>query len=292
MIEPGSAQWQRVITPSKVPAILGVSKFDSPFRCWHRMAGNLEPEPDNQRFRLGHALEHALHYMWLDENPGWQLSPDGVQIIGDSTRFGFDYICTLDRRARRGSSRRVVQFKTVRDLDDWGEWDTDEAPAYVVAQVITEMAFSGYTAQPASVAVLGPFYEPRFYSIPWSASTWSKLLPHLQNWHVSLQTGEPPELDDSFATYDCLRELHPDIEESGEGAEVQIEPSHAELIRTAHANHKLAEQQLTGEKSKLLELMGRAKYAKVGDDVVGRRQRSNRNSVSLTILKPKTEGTS
>jgi hypothetical protein len=283
MIEPGTPEWQSVITPSKVPAILGVSKYDSPFRCWHRMAGNVAGEPPKPEFDRGHDLEPAMALMWRRLHPGWQLSPGEVQMIsGGADRFGFPYVCTLDRRARRGRARRVVQFKTCRDLDDWGELDTDEAPPYVVAQVITEMAFSGYTAHPASVMVLGPYFDARCYTIAWQPSLWVKILARLREWHVSLKLGEPPELDDSVATYDALRQLHPDIEP---GAEVHLEPADVARLRLVHANAIEAERQLQAERNQLAALMGSAQFAMCGGEKIARRQGSK--SVSLVIVKPK-----
>jgi predicted phage-related endonuclease len=284
-VEVGSEEWLRTITPSKVPVILGVSRFDSPYRLWHRMTGRVAPEPENDRFDMGHDFEPAMAAMWKRRNPDWQLSPGEVQLPVPAMRFGFPALTTLDRRARKGRARKVVQFKTVRDMDEWGEYDTDEAPAYVVAQVITEMAFSGYTAHPASVLALGPFYErPRLFNIPFQPRLWATILPRLQEWHDSMRLAEPPDLDDTVATYDCLRQLHPDIEE---GAEVLLEPADAERVRIAHANHELAKAQLQADKNWLLDTMGKAQYAKVGTDVVARRQRGSHGSVSLVIPKPK-----
>lgn len=284
-IEVGSPEWLRLITPSKVPVIIGASRFDSPYRLWHRMTGRVQPEPESDRFDMGHDFEPAMRAMWRRRNPDWQLSPGEVQLQVPADRFGFPALVTLDGRARRGRSRRVVQFKTVRDTDEWGDYGTDEAPAYVVAQVMTEMAFSGYTQHPASVLALGPFYErPLVYNIPFSPRTWAGILERLQEWHASMALDEVPDLDDTVATYDCLRELHPDI---SEGLEVHIEPNDAARVRIAHSNHELAKAQLQADKNYLLDLMGNAQYAKLDGEVIARRQRGSHGSVSLVIPKPK-----
>lgn len=284
-VEVGSEQWLRTITPSKVPVILGVSRFDSPYRLWHRMTGRVAPEPENDRFDMGHDFEPAMAAMWRRRHPDWQLSPGEVQLQVARERFGFDALVTLDRRARKGRARKVVQFKTVRDMDEWGDYDTDEAPAYVVAQVITEMAFSGYTQHPASVLALGPFYErPRVYKIPFNTRLWANILGRLQEWADSMALAEPPDLDDTVATYDCLRELHPDIDE---GTSVELDPSDAARIRIAHSNADLAKANLQADKNYLLDLMGRAQHAKVDGEIIARRQRGAKGSVSLVIPKPK-----
>ncbi|MER2224040.1 MAG: hypothetical protein ABS976_20875, partial [Rhodococcus sp. (in: high G+C Gram-positive bacteria)] len=43
--EPGSPEWLKLITASKIPSILGISRFKSQFSLWHEMAGNLPSEP-------------------------------------------------------------------------------------------------------------------------------------------------------------------------------------------------------------------------------------------------------
>lgn len=282
MIAPGSPEWQAVITPSKVPAILGVSKFDSPFSCWHRMAGNTPPEAPKAEFDRGNDLEDGIANMWRRLHPGWQLSPGAVQFSDDGARFGFEYLCTLDRRGRTGRARKVVQFKTCRDVDTWGEVDTDEAPPYVVAQVVTEMAFSGYTSTPASVALLGPFFELRCYTIPFIPRLWNSILGRLQEWHASLKTGEPPELDDQPATYECLRQLHPTIIPD---STVHLDPSFVQRLRIVQANAEEAARQLQAERNALAAVMGDAQAAYCGGEKIARRQGSK--TVSMVVIKPK-----
>ena len=41
---PGSDEWLRRVTASKVPAILGVSRFKSQYTLWHEMAGLVDVE--------------------------------------------------------------------------------------------------------------------------------------------------------------------------------------------------------------------------------------------------------
>ena len=69
-IAPGSPEHMRMITPSKVSAILGISRFTSPYRIWHQMRGNLPPEPASEIFARGHDFEPAMAEIWRREKDG------------------------------------------------------------------------------------------------------------------------------------------------------------------------------------------------------------------------------
>ena len=72
---PGSAEWSRMITASKVPGILGVSRWTSQFAAWHELAGNVDHPPMNaDRAAWGHIAEESLAKWWLHNNPGWHLN--------------------------------------------------------------------------------------------------------------------------------------------------------------------------------------------------------------------------
>lgn len=278
VIAPGSPEHMRLITPSKVSAILGVSRFTSPYRMWHQMKGLIDPEPHKDIFAVGHAFEHALAALWKSENPGWQLSPDEVQIVRED--LGFPALVTLDRRARRGKARRVVEFKIARSLDDWGDDFTDAAPADYVAQVTAQMMFTGYTRHAAHLMVMGPFFKHHTYVIEYDAGIADVILTRCQQFYDSLQADEPPPLDDSIATYSCVRELHPDIEA---GAEVQLDPSLAAEFVTAIADQKDAERNLRGIKTQVLDAMGVSEFARVSDLIVAKRAPHASGSVALNI---------
>lgn len=279
-IQPGSPEWQKLITPSKVAAILGVSRFESPFRLWHRMKGNVDPAPPSEIFDLGHDFEPAMAAMWKRRNPGWLLSPGEVQIVVPAERFGYPAAVTLDRRARRGRARRVVELKTARDLSQWGDFFTDQAPADYVAQVIAQMAYTGFTDHPAHLMVLGPYFEAHTYEIPFDEGIADAIHSECRLFWESLADDTPPPLDDSLATYSCLRELHPDIQS---GSEVQLDPLLAAEFATAVADQKDAERRLRGIKTQILDAMGVSEFARVSDLMIAKRAPHASGSVALNI---------
>ena len=276
MIDPGSAEWLGLISPSKAAAILGVSRWESPYSLWHRMAGLVDPEPPRDRFAVGHAMEHALAALWRTEHPDWQLSHGEVQIRHG--RFEFPVVCTLDRRARRGHWRRVVEMKTAEDLYAWGDPRLDgEAPADYVCQVTTQMHFSGYTEHAAHLMVMGPRFRHRTYVIEYDPELGNYIEHRCAEFWKSLQNNVVPDLDDTVSTYECVRELHPDIED----IDVQLDPVLAADWLAADRAHKASEAAVRGLKSRVLDAMGTARTASCGGLTIGSRRPHAKGSIAL-----------
>lgn len=285
-IAPGSPEWLALITPSKVAAILGLSRWQSPFALWHEMAGLVEPDPvtaDKQKtFDAGHAFEAALAALWKIENEGWQVSPGEVQIAGPDS-IPFPTMATLDRRARRGKARRILEFKTARSLEDWGDDFTDDAPQDYLVQVQWQMHVTGYTQLPAHLMVMGPFFQWHTYEIPYEPDLCSAIEQRCAAWAKSIADGNPPDLDDTVPTYDCVRKLHPDIDGSTAiiPRDLAIDYLETDIAR------KKAETEARGAKSAFLAAMGDARYAETVDGTRIADRRPGRGDNVSCYPKPK-----
>ena len=287
-IEPGSEQHTSMISPSKVAAILGFSRWQSPFGLWQEMKGHVDPDPPKDIFAAGHQFEHTAAQMWRDDNPGWKLSPGEVQFVIDPEHFGFPAMVTLDRRAVKGRSRRVAQFKIARELSDiekFGDDLTGDAPPDYATQVFTEMLFSGFTHHAGHLLVIGPFYNHRTYEIHYDASTAAGLIREIGTFWRSLQADEAPDLDDHVATYQTVRKLHPDIDPD---TSVQIDPALAVDYLTLLADQKDVERRLRGVKTALLDAMGDTETALVGSVKVAKRAPHASGSVALNAARKTT----
>lgn len=280
LIQPGSPEHMRLITPSKVSAILGVSRFTSAYRIWHQMAGLIEPEPPKEIFALGHDFEPAMASIWKRQNPGWRLSADEVQIVVPTERFGFPAAVTLDRRASRGRARRVCEMKTARDLSQWGDAFTDQAPADYVAQVTAQMLFSGYIDYPAHLMVLGPFFEAHTYVIEFDALVAATIVSRCKAFYHSLQAGVPPHLDDTVSSYQTVRELHPDITPD---SVIEVDPELAVQVLQLDVALKDTERATRGHKSLLLDAMGNAQTAMCGGVKIADRRPHAKGGVALAL---------
>lgn len=282
-IAPGSEAHSRMISPSKVGAILGLSRWESPYRLWHRMKGLTPPEPPKDAFDLGHDVEPFAANLWRRRNPGWRLSPGEIQFVVDPDHFGFPAVVTLDFRAVRGHFRRVLQCKMARDANDLEKFGDDlsgDCPPDYWTQVLAEMIFSGFTAHPGHLLVLGPYYSHRIYEIEYNAAAKDEaafVIEECRAFYNSLQGDVPPDLDDTVATFDCIKEQHPEID----GTTVELTRAQAAEYAVAREQFAAAEADLQLEKNRLLKLMGNAQYASIGGIQVARRQPGSKGGVSF-----------
>lgn len=290
LIEPGSPEWLESISPSKVAAIAGKSRYESPYSLWHRMKGFIDPEEPRDEFATGHAWELSARELWkLDgRNHGWRIGTAGRQYVVPRHVFGFPALVTLDRMASRGTWRRNVQIKTTGSLEDWGDEYTDEAPADYLIQVLMEMGFVAaatgndtWTRNEGHLFVLGPRIRQRhLYVVPWRQGVFDNLVDRCRDFYASLQQDAPPPLDTHKATYECVRYLHPDITR---GASVKIPHGLVTEYRAANQAVKDDTEWLRGLKTRVLDVMGNAQYAQVGDTTVADRRNHASGSVALVV---------
>lgn len=285
--QPGSDEWLRLITPSKVAAIVGVSRWESAYGLWMRMTGRIPEQPPQDKFAVGHAWEPSARELWkLDgRNHGWRISSKGVQYV--TNEFGFPAAATLDRRAslrgRGPKYRRVVEFKITGSYEDWGDDYTDNAPADYLVQVLMQMAMTGWIHNPGHLMVMGPTIHKRhIYEVEWRPDLVDSFMHTCRLFHQSLASNTPPPLDDHKATYECVRLLHPTIER---GVVADVSPGNITQLRAAKEQAKDAEVWERTQKTILLDAMGGAQYARIGDTIVADRRNGSHGSVALVVNK-------
>ena len=274
---PGSPEWRGMITASKVPVLLGLSPWSSPYALWHEMYAGLEPPAlEGDHLRWGHIAEQSLVDWWLDANPGWQANSG--EITYTDPGLPFPNAVTLDRRARRGRRFHIIECKTTRDMDQWGRpGDPDSVPAHYLAQVIFQMGVSGI--HEASVVVLG-FGAPEIHEVEWDEDVWASIVAACTRWHQTGVAGDPPPLDDRTATYDAVRGLHPDIDRD---TDIQIDHDEAVALLDALEDEAAAKAAVVAAKTRLLDQMGTARRALVGDTTIATRTPGRGDSIPLRI---------
>lgn len=281
---PDSAEWHAArrngIGASEIAAVVGLSPFESAFSLWHRKAGNLPgPDPSNPLFYWGHALEPLVADRFADAHPEFWVMEVGTYRHGER-----DWqFANLDRALYPTSGvgvdtppLGVLEIKTTRYGDNWGPHGSDEVPVHVRCQVMQQMDVMGVPF--AWVAVLIGGNDYREYQIDYDEDDAYALREAGAAFWASLQTDTEPPIDASFATYEAVRELHPDID----GAlEVEIP---AELHDAYHFTKQMADSYADEHrevKSKVLAAMGNARRALVDGTPVLRRQPGRGGSVSL-----------
>lgn len=132
----------KFIGGSDAAAILGVSKWKTPFQLYQEKIGALVEESNPDRDRVlsrGKRLEPIVVEMLVDE-----LQADGhdVQIIARNERYQDAehpfLACELDLEMRIDGEELNGEIKTVHPFaaKDWGDEGTDEIPIYYAAQVM------------------------------------------------------------------------------------------------------------------------------------------------------------
>jgi len=214
--DPGSPAWMTKMTASKVAAVLGLSPWESRYSLWHRMAGLLEPELQDDDMTRGHYLEPAVAHWFADQHPDL--------IVGDGGPWQHPardwQAATPDRLCYAGPVRdddagpvALLEVKTSLYSDEWGEPGTDEIPPYYRAQVVWQMDTLGLSIAHVAVLLLqaGRFAE---YRVDYNPTEAEYIRDEAREFLNSLPGGpaeQVPSLDEHAATYAAVRKLHPDI---------------------------------------------------------------------------------
>lgn len=201
--KPGSAEWLRYMTASKIAAVVGTSPYESRFSLWHRMHGDLEPQPQTDVMTYGHYLEPVLLQWFADQHPSFDVNP-GRWVERDgwagatpdgSYRLRDDCDADLD----------IVQAKTSRLSWEWAAG----VPAGYYDQVQWELWVTG--AQRCYV-VADISMEFREFLVERDNDRIELLVAEARAFMDSLKAGVAPALDGSEHTYQAIRQLHPDID--------------------------------------------------------------------------------
>lgn len=281
--KPGSRAWMQQISGSKIAAIMGVSRWETPYSLWHKMNNNVKPEDDSYTFRVGHAMERALAELYLMERNAlgdynWRLSVGEVQYT--RTDLPFPNTATIDRQASCGRRYRVLEFKTFRSSEKWGDPTGTKLPVDYHMQVNWNMGITGFTKTPAHLMAMGPFFETFLYEIEFDEQLFNHQVEMAAAFYGSLELGIEPPCEGKVADLTVLKKLHPDIHG---GEVVEVDSDLARRFMDSQKALKVAKQEADVAKTLLLEKMGKAEIAQVdGSDFAKRYQ--VRNSVAVKAL--------
>ncbi len=252
---PGSPEWLRLMTASKIAAVVGLSPWESRFSLWHRMAALIPPEPDSDVKRRGHYLEPAVVAWWADQHPEASVRDASTWTHPDDARFA----ATPDRLAVFGEHVACLEVKTSSVPDEWGADGSDDIPPYYKAQALWEMECTG--TRICHVALLDTYLTFREYVVHYDPEDAAFLRAEATAFMDSLPWGEKPQrpdLDAHGATYEAVRHLHPEIEPR----DVELTPEVAAAYCTARHQLRAAEHEATRTCALVADLMGTARRAR------------------------------
>lgn len=275
-LTPGSPEWARRVSPSKAAAMLGLSPWDSPRAMWLKMKGLVPWDEESEAMERGNLCEPAVLAWWRKHHEHADWREQVTMTIGDWC------VATPDGLA----GVEMVEAKTAANMDAWGDPGTDEIPLYYLTQVYTAMEVAhrnGIPVERCHVPVLGGrrmlFSN---YVVPYSAEHGANLLDRLAAFYATLDADTPPPLDDSVATYDAVRKVHPDIER---GVEVELTEADAHDLVHCHAALDTAKAASRMTKSTVIDQMGRAQYANHDGIRIARRQPRGEDVTFVVVAK-------
>ena len=251
--EPGSAEHGRLVTASKVAAIVGASPYLSPYALWLQMNGIDPGEPVKPVQERGHRLEAVVLDWWRDRHPNASgITEQPWRDVDGWAGARPDLHAEDDGHG----NRCVVDGKTVARSDGWGTPGTDEVPEHVAIQVTWQMLL--FEANVAYVPMLGPRLEFAEYVVPYDAQLAAWLYREAWAFRESLAADAPPPLDNSVATIASLRRAHPDLDPD---TAVSVADADVTALAQARAAKKAAEAAERAALAPILAAMGTAKYA-------------------------------
>jgi hypothetical protein len=281
---PGSPEWLRYLTPSKMAAVLGISKWESPRSLADLMVGNrIAPEQTDEQGR-GHLLEPAVIKWLYQQHPEWTRHELGGHTI---YRDGLDWAaCNPDDVAATPAGPMPIEAKTDAGDDvGWGKPGTGQIPIYYAAQGMWTLHLMQLPR--ITFPLLGKRLEFAEYVLDYDPRIGDAMQRKAEEFLDILEAGRLPELDGSVATYESLRSVTADID----GTDHQLDPALALEYLDAADDLDVAEERHGLARSRVFEAMGTAKYAVVGDKKTKTRQtiasRSRKGTGRPFLLKAK-----
>lgn len=272
---PGSDEWLRTMSASKVAAVVGLSPWTSRFALWHEMAGTIGRDSTDAMSR-GHYLEPAVAAWFADRHPTWTVVTTGTWTHHEHpwATATPDRLVLVPR-----SGARLLEVKTASHADEWGADGSDEIPAGYRCQVVWSMHVTG--ARIGHVAALLPFLDLREYVIEYDADEARFLEQECASFMHDLAHGVAPELDGSDSTYQAVRQLHPDIDDVE--VELPLDVA-ADLAAWKHeADHATAG--FARAKSAVLAAMGTARKASCNGWPIATRAAKNGGTPYLSLAR-------
>jgi len=256
---PGSPEWRKTMSASKVAAVLGLSDedspYDSPLSLWNQMAGLDPGEGDSAVKRRGHYLESGIAAWFADEHPDWAITAAGMWRHPEHSWA----TATPDRHIVTDTGAvDLLEVKSDRK-GVFGTPGTDEIPVYYRAQGIWQMICSG--RRRVRYAVLSNWLDFAEYTLEWDQAEADMVLGEAAAFMNSLPWGAmpcQPPTDGHPKTLPSMLRAHAFV---ATDEPVEIPREVADGYLTAYVGHKDAETAKRAAAAALLDAVGAGKRA-------------------------------
>jgi putative phage-type endonuclease len=172
---------------SDAAAALGLSRYRSPYQLWLEKRGQLAETPDNWSMRWGRALEADLRQHYSDITGRSVFLASGTGIVRHPTIPWM--LCTPDGGT---DDKRLLEIKTSRSNEGWGEPGTDQVPEHYLLQVQHSLIVTGFVVADVVLGVYG--VEPAIYHVEADPELHEAIIDGEREFWRYVESGEPPQI--------------------------------------------------------------------------------------------------
>ncbi|KAB7850193.1 YqaJ viral recombinase family protein [Streptomyces mobaraensis] len=285
---PGSAAWLAArkagIGGSEIAAVLGLSPFESAFSLWHRKRGLMEPVEETDvmywgklheaticgEFARRHTeFEVVVAPTYAHAERPWQIAnPDRLLRTPCGCHLHRADCCDLNdcgpccercptcpTLARAQPPAAVLEAKTARDGEGWGEEGTDEIPVHYRAQCLWYLDVLGLDTCHVAVLIAGADY--REYVVHRDPVEAELLRDAGARFIDSLAAGDRPAIDGHTATYQAVKALPEGLDD----IDIEVPGTLRDRYFAALAAASAAEEEKRAAAGLLLDAIGTGRRA-------------------------------
>ena len=185
---------------SDVAAIVGVSKWKTPYQVWEDKTGRSVDKPDTEYLHFGNVLEQVVADEFVHRHEGKKVQRRNEMF---RCKEHPELIANIDRYIVGGG---ILECKTSNAfaLSEWGESGTDDIPEYYMTQVQHYMYVTGYHEAVLAVLIGGNHY--RDYEIPYDKELAEfQAARCIEFWNEYVLKDMPPQV----TSRDDLKKIYP-----------------------------------------------------------------------------------
>jgi putative phage-type endonuclease len=285
VFESGSPEWHQLramgIGGSEVSTICGLNRWESAYTLWAKKTGRINGDlKQSEPMFWGSRLESIIldefarrnPNLYVDAAPGtwhgeniWEIANPDAVFRDENGEFG------------------IVEVKTAAYADDWVlpaegmRGTSDGVPRYYLTQVQWYLRIMGYKR----AVVVALFSGNKYREFDVVADRFQQYADFdlVQQFWQNVQDDKQPDWDGSMSTYETVRALHPDIDDS----DIELGGLGSAYVNALEAQ-ALTEGAVNRLKSMILDNMGQAKRGLVDGVVVVKRQ-AGRNGAAPYLVK-------
>jgi putative phage-type endonuclease len=191
-VNPNTTEWHEIrrtgIGGSDASSALGMSKYKTMYQLWDEKRNGCLPMEDNNYMLWGRILEPVIRQQYSDR------TGSTVRVLGGVLRDE-KHSFMLANPDGITDNRILVEIKTARTSDGWGEEGSDEIPQNYLLQVQHYLVITKLDV--AHVAVLIGGSDFRIYEIPADKELQEMLIDGENNFWEMVISGKAPPLVNS-----------------------------------------------------------------------------------------------